>query len=269
MPFSNFKKIIDKFPGIKYITICGYGEPLLTKNIFSMIKYAKSNNIYIRVASNGTLIDRFVQDIIHSGLDELIISIDSANSETFERFKNGANFDNIVRNIKLLKDFKKKIHYEKPILSCHSIITKDTIDDLKNTVRLCNDLDIKNLYLLSPLVYNKCIASQIVDTYTFKKKLIEAKKLATSLEVKILLGGVQIEKDAPITKNTLNCNSSFYINFDGTVNPCCFNQFSLGNIFTDSIDDILNNEHYKHLRILSESGECSNCVKDQKENILP
>ncbi len=54
-----FKKVIDSIDqaGIKIVKVTG-GEPLLRKDIFSLLKYAKEKGLEVRLNTNASLIDQ-------------------------------------------------------------------------------------------------------------------------------------------------------------------------------------------------------------------
>ena len=103
MSFTNFKKIIDQFPLLVTINLQGIGEPLLNKDIFKMIEYCKSKKMIVLFTSNGTLInEKVAEKFVDYGLDYVIISMDGAVPETFEKIRIGANFNHVIENVKNL-----------------------------------------------------------------------------------------------------------------------------------------------------------------------
>ena len=72
------KRVIDEFAksGVVAIAFSG-GEPLLRRDFFELVKYAKSKEFYISVASNGTLITKEIATKLkESGIDYIEISLD-------------------------------------------------------------------------------------------------------------------------------------------------------------------------------------------------
>ena len=72
---EELKSIIDEFHamGTRVVRILG-GEPLVRKDIGEIIRYLKSKDIFIEMATNGIFIERWVDDL--KFLDILQISID-------------------------------------------------------------------------------------------------------------------------------------------------------------------------------------------------
>jgi len=106
MTFDTFRRIIDE--GISHhlyaINLCWFGEPLLHPECFKFIRYAKDKGILdIRMNSNGSLLDgEKIQQLLDSGLDLLIVSINGATKESYERMRKGVAYEKVVKNIEQL-----------------------------------------------------------------------------------------------------------------------------------------------------------------------
>jgi len=84
MEFNFFKKIIDEIVkyGAKSINITPLlGESLLDNNLFEKIKYAKKNDLYVSMYSNGILLnkDNNYKKLVDSGIDNISISVGDVN----------------------------------------------------------------------------------------------------------------------------------------------------------------------------------------------
>ncbi len=114
MTLKTFKKLADQikmFPTkVKAFRFTGFGEPLMNKNLPQMIKYAKEMNIAEKVTifTNGSLLTpELIHQLIDSGLDEVMLSIEGLSSEQYyEITKAHIDFEEIVKNIKYLYDNK-------------------------------------------------------------------------------------------------------------------------------------------------------------------
>jgi len=118
MEMSLFKKIIDecKSLGIEYITIYGFGEPLLDKYFIERVRYAKKHGLSrVTTNSNGMYLDKDkIDEIIKSGLDEIFISFDAATEKTYKKIRPGLDFEIVENNILKLVKEKKRLKSSKP-----------------------------------------------------------------------------------------------------------------------------------------------------------
>ncbi|MGM7693070.1 radical SAM protein [Staphylococcus saprophyticus] len=130
MSLEMFKNLIDegKEYGLSSIVLASRGEPMLNKDIFEMIRYAKDNGIIdVKMNTNATLMnERKARKLLESGLDNLVFSVDSPHKEEFEKIRRGANFDKIIRNI---KNFNKIRSEEFPNSNLRTRISMVVIDD--------------------------------------------------------------------------------------------------------------------------------------------
>lgn len=105
-------KIIDEIASVNpkcRLWFCYFGEPTLSKNVWSRIKSAKEKGIETTIInSNGNLLNPDIcRKLIESGLDEVYIGLDAATSETYSKVRVRGNFDTVVKNIHYLLDHKK------------------------------------------------------------------------------------------------------------------------------------------------------------------
>ena len=95
MAFLEFKKVIKMLgPTALTIRFWNYGESLINKDLFRMIKLAKKYNLFTVLSTNGVLMDeKASRNLIKSGLDFLVISFDGASKSTYEKAHSQSNFE--------------------------------------------------------------------------------------------------------------------------------------------------------------------------------
>lgn len=109
---DQFKRIIDEQYGLVEIKLQGIGEGLLQgEDFFEMIRYARSKRIWVRTTTNASLLHvrENYKKLIDSGINEIGISIDGPDKETFESIRRQSNFERVVQNCKLLNDYTKEL----------------------------------------------------------------------------------------------------------------------------------------------------------------
>jgi len=99
MDVSLVKKIIDQATeyGLYAFNFGGLGEPTLYPHLFEVIRYAKEKGVVdVNMHTNGTRLNSdFNRQLIESGLDRLIVSLDSADKERYESIRVGAKFEKV------------------------------------------------------------------------------------------------------------------------------------------------------------------------------
>lgn len=235
MNIRLFEKIINDIKGkVEFVWLQDYGEPFLNKNIFRMIAYAKRHGLRTGISTNATVLnDNIIRNILNSGLDYIIFAFDGATKETYEKIRKGANFEQVMRNIKefIAKKVENKI---KLFTAIQCIYMDDTENEINDFIRIWNVKGIDGIRI-----------RQI--TYSGNRN-----KFKNSLNGRPCYW--------------LWCDP--HIKWDGTVVPCCQDVnavYPLGNIKENSLGELWNSEEMIRLRGRHISGKyyeiplCKNC----------
>jgi len=110
MPRSMAEKAIKeaRANGAKSIKLNFRGEPGLSKHLIPMIKLAKKlKYTEIMINTNFTSFSKHrIKELIDSGLDKLIVSIDGGTKETYEAIRVKGDFNKLVNNMEFLNYHK-------------------------------------------------------------------------------------------------------------------------------------------------------------------
>ena len=108
MTIDDFKRLIDEQYGLIEIKLQGIGEPLMQGDtFFEMIKYARLQHVWVRTTTNASLLhlkDNY-KKLVDSNVNEIQISIDGADKETFEAIRRGSIFERVIENCKLINAY--------------------------------------------------------------------------------------------------------------------------------------------------------------------
>lgn len=269
LSLADFKKIIGQFPGLVKVHLQGIGEPFLNKEIFEMIKYAKSQGIKVDLTTNGTLLDiDTTKKILASGLDYMEFSVDSADPETFEKIRAGANFGQVVGNIK--RFLIEKGSATGPQAKVTAVLTDDHIEEAPDIVEFTYQLGISSLFLIRVQDFDSEAVKQDNDndgefdkqfSESVRKAKIVAKKRNVHLDVSMPLNG-------SLERGCKRPWLSTSILADGYVVPCCRvirpEEINFGNVLdSDFRADIWNSSDYKEFRKALKGKNppetCNNC----------
>jgi len=111
MSLKTFGNIIKQIKGkVEFVSLQGYGEPLLNHKIFDMIKIANKSGIRTGISTNATVLntDKSIK-LIDSGLDHLTFAFDGATKKTYEDIRRGAKYEKVINNIKNFLKIKQKL----------------------------------------------------------------------------------------------------------------------------------------------------------------
>lgn len=251
--FEDYKKIIDDVKKkVHYIFLFLVGEPFLNKDLPKLIAYATKNNMHCTVSTNFNILNKkTARDIVKSKLDKLIISLDGATKETYEKIRVGGEFDRVVNNIKTIVEEKKRQKSFKPIIETQFIVTK------------INEHEIN--------LFKKLSESLGVDKYSIKTLCIPEylyeKELARNMKKKMLpIRGPSRFKKGKIKRARL-CSAPrrTIITATGDVAICCYDfnaRYKIGNAFKQPFTEIWKSYNYRKIRKMMKKREleiCKNC----------
>ena len=125
LPIKSYKKIIDEFAekGGSSIKLCYLGEPLLYKELIFAIKYAKNKGIVdVMLATNGNLLNKsLASELIKSGLDLIIFSIDSCQPEIYKQIRVNGDLFKVINGLTHLNNLKKQYKSKTPRIQIQAI----------------------------------------------------------------------------------------------------------------------------------------------------
>ena len=288
MSWALFTSIVDQIPHLERAVMHGVGEPMLVKNLPKMVRYLKDRGTYVLFNTNGTVLnDRNGRALIDAGLDELRVSLDAANAESFLAIRGADFFNRILRNVRRFRELQVREGHERPRVSAWLTGLKETIADLPAFVRVAADIGVKEVYL-QRLVYfeNGAIGNARPDQALFERMtgeesvyIDEAAALARSLGMTFSASGAASEPGMSLARSGDGspwslCRrpwSVMYFTANGRALPCCIAPFSqrgyenytLGDATQMSLRDIWNGPGYSSFReaLLSDQPPtaCANC----------
>lgn len=133
MTYELFKQVLDEMgPHVRTIVMHIWGEPLLDERIFDKIKYAKKYGVRVEMSTNSTLLDKEkAGKIFDSGLDAIYLCLDGVTKETYESVRRGANYGEVLENIRYFTGEKKRRGLKKPFIHLQIVDMKATHDEIK------------------------------------------------------------------------------------------------------------------------------------------
>ena len=128
MDVAFAKNLVDQAVEMKVASIKfnWRGEATLHKALPELIRYAKDRGIIdVQLNTNGTLLkDGLILELIKSGLDRIIFSLDAATKEVYERIRVGAKFEDVTGAIRKTFEIRKKLNRIKPFIRVQMVRMK-------------------------------------------------------------------------------------------------------------------------------------------------
>lgn len=262
MDVDAFRRIFEQLADdLLLLMLWNQGEPFINRHLNDMVRLAKSRNVPTITSTNAHYIrtHQDAEDIVGSGLDEIIISLDGANAETYAKYRVGGSFDRVLEGIRHLTAAKRRLKADHPVVHLQFIIMKHNESEVEDIRRLAAKLDVDRLTLKTAQVYTQQEARDYLPSDESQSRYrYDTEALTTKAKV----------------VNT--CRHLWYstvVNWDGSVSPCCFDKdlrYGLGNALNGRpFDDIWTGESYTSFRnaILKDRASvpmCRNCSEGLK-----
>jgi len=224
MDLDAYKGLIDEAADhLILLMLWNQGEPFLNRALLDMVRYAHQRRIPTLTSTNGHFVDTFEQarTVVASGLDEIIISLDGVDQETYERYRVGGQIERVLACARLLTQAKKALKSPTPLLNLQFIVFRHNEADLARAEQLARDLEVDKFLVKTAQVYEPAEAEAFLPPTEQYRRYERGS------------GDGLVVKGQPLR----GCKVLWYsatVNWDGAVAPCCFDKdvdFEMGRAF--------------------------------------
>ena len=230
MPLELFKSLVDEIADkIYFINLYNWGEPLLHPQVFDMVEYATSKGLSVRISSNlNKMTPEQALRMVESGLEELLVDVDGATQETYEKYRVGGRLTRVLENIHEIVAIKRRLGSAFPLITARALVNRYNQSELGHIQALVWDLGVDRF--------------EAVPIYVDQGNPEDVREWVPSAEQR---GSVN-PPDQPRKCEDLWRNLT--VSWDGGVFPCCwFHQqaFDFGNVLEDGgLVAVFNNERF-------------------------
>lgn len=228
LELADFKQLIDQVGDyLVLLMLWNQGEPFINKCFVEMVRYARSKNIPTITSTNGHYIRDLAQarSVVESGLDEIIVSLDGVDQETYEKYRVGGKIERVLSGARLLSEAKRELHSKTPVVNLQFIVFSHNQNDLEEAERIAQEVGADKFLVKTAQVYSAADAEQFLP---------EEGKFRRYSEDSMINGDLAV-KGQPVRGCKVLWYSSM-VNWNGAVAPCCFDKnvdFELGKAFAD------------------------------------
>src|SRR5262245_4584858 len=202
MSWDLFTSIVNQVPDLARAVLHGVGEPMLVANLPRMVRYLKDRGVYVLFNTNGTVLsERNGRALIDTGLDELRVSLDASNRESFKAIRGRDYFGRIIRNVRAFRELQEREGHLKPQVSVWLTGLKETVEELPAFVAVAAEIGVKEVYLQRLVFFDVSAIGKarpdqaLFDSLTEREAayLREAEELAHSLGLTFSASGAATE----------------------------------------------------------------------------
>lgn len=267
MDIAMLKEIVKRNDFSRHDIVITGGEPSIHKELNDVVDLMCSNAKTVTITSNGTISD-YINDLADRNNLYFQISLDG-DEDIHDNIRGKGSFRKTWSTLQILDNLKYKY-------SVASVISKKNADGFENLLSKLEKLENMRFLRISyemPFGDAQIDCDELMSAgqwNLFVEKTIE--KARFRLKIQKIFPFDLYDKNMDRLKDStnlrirnLNCGSGknkIYVYPDFYVYPCtCLTDFCVGNLSTDSLDEILAGEKNKQFAdyALLEESKCYNC----------
>jgi MoaA/NifB/PqqE/SkfB family radical SAM enzyme len=130
----------------KYLLVCDFfnwGEPLLHPKIGELVEICHKAGIWTAISTNFNIRNkRVLEDLCDAGLDYLILSVDGATQESYEKYRNAGNFELVLENIAHIMDYRRRRNLQNPIVDWKYLVFKHNKHETRRAYEMAKELGV-------------------------------------------------------------------------------------------------------------------------------
>ena len=288
MSWQLFCSIVDQIPNLSRAVLHGVGEPMLVKNLPRMVRYLKDRGTYVLFNTNGTVLnEKNGRALIEAGLDELRVSFDAANAESYKAIRGKNYFNRILRNVRAFRNLQEREGCSRPRVSAWLTGLRETVEQLPEFVRVAADAGVREVYLQRLVFFEQnAIGKARADQALYEqlsredaRHIDRAADIAASLGISFSASGAASEPGMSLKRSDSSSPWSLcrrpwtvmYITANGRALPCCiapfalrgYENYTLGDATQQTLREIWRGPAYQAFRRALKSDKppatCANC----------
>lgn len=247
------------FPTAERLQLNVSGEPLLSRRLDLEVDLAESYGVQLEIITNGTLLDAAkpkIKRLIRNSCS-ISFSFDSPIKKTYESIRIGADFNQVVKNMKLFQKFRNKLPAsQRPYFHIMMVIIKNNIEEVPQMVRFAHDIGADTLHIIHDSINTGSIRGLSLEKFKTESNLIllSAELLARKLKFNVRIPSLyevtpsRLEPKKTITHCPFLWKRAF-IDANADIFTCCTYSYPIaGSLKKDDFYQIWNGKQYQMMR---------------------
>ena len=258
MPFEQIESLLEEMAamGTEEVWMAGRGEPLVHPKAAEIFQLVGSLGMRSLITTNAARLDEELADqLCEWGLQQLSVSIDSGNAETYARIHHGPPEDR-ARILGLMKKLSQRGE-GKPALLASMVVSKLNCTELLDFVREAIEAGVSALVVggMRPVPFDSTDLSLGEEDWArLREDLAKAQEMADGAGVELRTDNIRpAEKPRaqtwPYEEMACFIGHTFtVIDVEGVVHGCCTCQNRLGSLREASFREIWQARPYRMFR---------------------
>ncbi len=256
MSLDFYKRLIDDIKGDTfYLQLFFQGEPTINPLLPDMIRYARTKRMYVSASTNANFVrPDTVAELLESGLDRLIVSLDGLSDETYRIYRIGGKLEKVLAALESIKQLKSRDVGVRSEIIIQFLVTRQNEHEIPEARALARR-------------YGATLALKTIQVYSLEgagKFLPENERYR-----RYRMEDGKLRVKAALKNRCVRLWERGVVTWDGTVVPCCFDKdarYPLGSTSELSFSEIWKSPAYQDFRrkILTDRRGvemCTNCTE--------
>ncbi|MDR2965144.1 MAG: radical SAM protein [Treponema sp.] len=160
LPLETWKNFVDQIAPKKPTIYVWGGEPFLYKDLMPLCKYMVDKGLFVAVNSNGTLMERYAEQIVRDKWSTIFVSLD-AFRDVNDELRGKGTYDKVIAGFKAINEEKQKQKSKYPMLAIVTVVTNKNYMDLANLSEASKEYNIDlHIYNLGTYTNDNIVATQ-------------------------------------------------------------------------------------------------------------
>lgn len=254
MSFSVYQKaLMELSDSLIEVQLFFQGEPFMNKKLMQFIAFASQKGMFTTVSTNAQLFNSNTgTELLKSGLDKLIISMDGMQQETYQKYRKNGDLSKVFSAIDVLLNEREKMKSAKPFVELQFLVFSHNEHEIEALKSYYKKTKLDALSLKTAQIYSVDTKVDLLPTSRYSRYKISGNRVFTKKRIKN------------------RCKRLWYnavLSSDADLYPCCFDKlgaYKFGNVKNADFLSVWKGEkakafRYKVLNSRKEISICTNC----------
>lgn len=267
------ERLSEAYRHVKSVKLQG-GEPTIMKNCKeAAILLRKHSQVKLTVITNGVFIDDFWHETFVDQGGNVSVSINAATEAAYDKIVIHGEYQRVIKNLERLLAARKG---KTPSVGVTAVILKENFHELHKIIELCGQLGIDYVeFLADPILSFAGLPSRAEVAAEMNRCLEEKNRsnvdviglddFGSKFAVPFRFGGVA-GAQKPMCGAPF---SNLVVDWDGEVRVCCNTWVSMGNLYKESLGDILQGRPVRTFRKKMQKNDYVWCSPNCSDNASP
>ncbi len=273
LSWETFNKVRPLFKYTRSILFGGFGESLLHPEYIPMLKEMKKEARFVFTYTNAIQMNKETgRALVDAGMDRICVSIGGASRATYKKIRGVDKYDRVIENLKLIRDYKKKIGTAKPAVFLEVVAVNSVLSEMTALIELARELEVQEVSFTHIVAQGEALRKESVWLNAVEAKAVfeNASELAKKY-------GIKFNPPSLDAKRKGSCTMLFdlmAVNWDGTMMSCPRERYIIGDLSASTPGAIWNSSGMIKLRkdfyengLAAVCPKCS-CWDNDPENFL-